>query len=204
MWALQWNQRCYPASPSKRVKQNRNVECGHFQGIKLVDSDVLSKRAKRINNRNVERWHSPGIKFVTWHLSQSVQNAIGAVHVGTPRESNLFSGILSKLVLVKHNRNAECGHSQGIKVVAWRPLKAYVTRQKHQIWALPGNQLCYPASLSKGVKQSGNAEGGHSQGINESILLLGISLKACKTQQKCGVWALPGNHCGYPASSQSV
>jgi hypothetical protein len=98
MWALPGNQFCYLASLSKRVEQNRNVECGHPQEI----------------------------NFVTRHLSQSVQNTIESLNAGTPREPTLLP--LVHLKSEKHYRNIECGHSQRINFVARHSLKACKTQ----------------------------------------------------------------------------
>jgi hypothetical protein len=46
--------------------------------------------------------------------------------VGTPRESNLLTGILSNRV--RHNRDVECGHSQGVNFVTRHLLKACKTQ----------------------------------------------------------------------------
>jgi hypothetical protein len=67
------------------------------------------------------------------------------------RESTLLPGILSKHV--KHNRNVECGHCQGINFVARHALKACKTHR--------------------------NVECGHSQ---ENNSVTRHHLKACKTQ----------------------
>jgi hypothetical protein len=48
----------------------RNVECGHSQGINLVYPDIVSKRVKHY--RNVEHGHSQGINFVALISFQSV------------------------------------------------------------------------------------------------------------------------------------
>ena len=70
---------------------------------------------------------------------------------GSRRESTLLPGILSKRV--KHIRNVECGHSQGINFVTRHPLKA--------------------------CKHNRNVEYGHPQGPN---LVAWPPSKACKTQ----------------------
>ena len=98
MWALPGNQVCYLASLSKRVEQNRNVECGHPQEI----------------------------NFVTRHLSQSVQNTIESFNAGTLREPTLLP--LVHLKSEKQYRNIECGHSQRINFVARHSLKACKTQ----------------------------------------------------------------------------
>jgi hypothetical protein len=48
----------------------RNVECGHPQGINRVYPDIVSKRVKHY--RNVEHGHSQEINFVALISFQSV------------------------------------------------------------------------------------------------------------------------------------
>jgi hypothetical protein len=94
---------------------------------------------------------TPGNQLCYPASSQSMQNTIETLNVGTPRESTLLPGILSKHVKhietlnvgtprettllpgiiskrVKHNRNVECGHSQGLNFLTRHPLRACKTQ----------------------------------------------------------------------------
>jgi hypothetical protein len=147
MWALPGNQFCYPASSQSVSNAIETLNVGTPRESILLPG-ILSKGVE--HNRNVECGHSQGIDFVTRHLSQSVSNTIGTKNVGTPRESTLLPGIHSKRVKhhrnvecgqkgkssllpgilsnrVKHNRIVECGHSQGISFVTRHPPKACKT-----------------------------------------------------------------------------
>ena len=120
--------------------------------------------------------------------------------MGTPRHSTLLPGILSKRA--KHNRDVECGHSQGINFVTRHPLKACRTqyrdiecghsqctrqfseracaRAEHPYGArIQLRAAIYPDIASKHVEHNRHVESGHCQGIN---FVTRHPPKACKTQ----------------------
>ena len=89
--------------------------------------------------------------------AEIMENAIETLNVGAPWESILLPSILSKCV--KHIRNIECGHLQGVNVV----------------------KLLLPDTLSMRVNHCRNAEYWHSQVIN---FVAWHFLKACKTKHE--------------------
>ena len=131
---------------------------------------------------------------------KSIKSITEMLNVGTPRESTLLPGSLSKRV--KHDRNVECRRSQGINVVARHPLQECATHRNVECGhsqginvvvrqpqtgvkhyrnvevSTPGESTLLPGMLSKRVKQNRGITCGHSQGIN---FVTRHPIKECKT-----------------------
>ena len=134
-------------------------------------------------------WALPGTQLCYPEFFQSVSNAIATLNMGTPRAPTLSLGILAKRV--KHYRNVEYGHSQGVNFVARHPLKVCKTFRKIE-WGTTRESILLPDVLSRRSKLIRNVECWHSQGVN---FVSRHPLKACETQWiawRCVV--SPGSH----------
>ena len=96
---------------------------GHSQGISFV-TRVPFKTCKTQQNRWM--WALPGNHLRCPASFQSMQNSTETLNAGPPRESIMLSGMLAQRV--KHNRNVECRHSQGIICVTQHRPKACETQ----------------------------------------------------------------------------